>query len=421
MIDFKMFRRDFAWVLTLFGTAVGAGVLYLPVQAGAAGLWVLIIASILIIPMTYLAHSNLTRLVAASSEGGDITSVVEQYLGRGMGLLVSILYFCAILSILLIYAIGITNAVQSFIHYQFSGPLYSRTPLSLILIVAAVSIVLIGERWLLRISGVLVYPLMLVLLVVAIFLIPNWHPHFMLQAASWQTHAGSLLKLLPLLVFAMNFSPICSTFAQSYRKFYPDPKTCVQKTDRVIQANVWVMCAFVLFFVFSCAFCLTPNEVSQAVSGNLSAMTIVSRYSHSGFVTYIGPFVTIIAILTSLFGHFVGAREGLNGCLLKILRYCKPGWAKYVRTIDGFSVLLIVLLLWWVAVQDFGIITIIGDFVAPVIAVILYILPVWVIHRTAALQSYRRKSDMPIAFMGVVIILGYVVSQLLPYVMRHIS
>ena len=92
-----------------------------------------------------------------------------------------------------------------------------------------------------------------------------------------------------------------------------------------------------------------------------------------------------------------------------------------MRTIDGFSVLLIVLLLWWVAVQDFGIITIIGDFVAPVIAVILYILPVWVIHRTAALQSYRRKSDMPIAFMGVVIILGYVVSQLLPYVMQHIS
>ena len=105
-------RRDFAWVLSLFGTAVGAGVLYLPIQAGSSGLWVLLLASILIIPMTWLSHAKLTTLVAASEQGGDITQVVEEYLGRSFGLLVSALYFCAILSILLIYAIGITNAVR---------------------------------------------------------------------------------------------------------------------------------------------------------------------------------------------------------------------------------------------------------------------------------------------------------------------
>lgn len=410
----KNFRRDFAWVLSLFGTAVGAGVLYLPIQAGSAGLWVLIAASIFIIPMTWLSHSKLTTLVAASETGGDITEVVEQYLGRKLGLVVSILYFCAIISILLIYAIGITNAVRSFIHFQMHGPLYSRTPLSISLIVAAIGIVLLGQGWLLRIAGILVYPLMLFLVVIAFYLIPFWQPQHMLVAFSFGQSLRHLLLVLPVLVFAMNFSPICSTFAQAYRKDYPDPKQCVRKTDKIILINVLIMCLFVLFFVYSCAFCLTRPELREALAGNFSAMTIVSRYSHSSFISYLGPFITIIAILTSLFGHFMGAREGLNGCFIKILRYCKPVWAERERTIDALSVILIILLLWFVAVKNYSIITIISVFVAPVIAMILYILPVITIRYSEKLRQYRTASDWPVAIIGVIVILGYVLGQLLP-------
>ena len=408
-------RRDFAWVLSLFGTAVGAGVLYLPIQAGASGLWVLLSASILIIPMTWLSHAKLTTLVAASEQGGDITQVVEEYLGRGFGLLVSALYFCAILSILLIYAIGITNAVRSFLHFQLHQPLYDRVPLSIALIVPAIGIVLLGQSWLLRIAGILVYPLMLVLLVIAFYLIPYWHPQHMLVAFNVKDSLHHLLLVLPVLVFAMNFSPICSTFAQAYRKDYPDPKQCVCKTNRVILANVLVMCLFVLFFVYSCAFCLTMPELKEALSGNFSAMTIVSRYSNSGFIDYLGPFTTIIAILTSLFGHFMGAREGLNGCLIKILRFCRPSWAEYETKIDIVSIVIIVLLLWYVAVKNFAIITIISVFVAPVIALILYVLPVLTVRASKKLIAYRSWTDWPVAFLGVVVILGYVLGQIVPH------
>ncbi|QKJ50935.1 hypothetical protein G9396_08135 [Providencia rettgeri] len=33
----KWTYKDFTWVLSLFGTAVGAGVLFLPIKAGAGG------------------------------------------------------------------------------------------------------------------------------------------------------------------------------------------------------------------------------------------------------------------------------------------------------------------------------------------------------------------------------------------------
>ena len=43
----------FSWALGLFGTAVGAGVLFLPINAGMSGFWPLIIMTLIVGPMTY--------------------------------------------------------------------------------------------------------------------------------------------------------------------------------------------------------------------------------------------------------------------------------------------------------------------------------------------------------------------------------
>ena len=54
-----MNKFDTAWVLNLFGTAVGAGVLFLPINAGMGGFWPLVVMAILVGPMTYFAHRGL--------------------------------------------------------------------------------------------------------------------------------------------------------------------------------------------------------------------------------------------------------------------------------------------------------------------------------------------------------------------------
>ena len=79
-------KYDTGWMLSLFGTAIGAGILYLPINAGAGGLWPLLIVTALIGPMTYLSHRGLSRLVCASPRsGGDITVAVRDYFGQGAG------------------------------------------------------------------------------------------------------------------------------------------------------------------------------------------------------------------------------------------------------------------------------------------------------------------------------------------------
>ncbi len=79
-------KSDTVWALGLYGTAVGAGTLFLPINAGVGGLIPLLVMAILALPMTYFAHRGMTRFVLSSSNpGADITEVVEEHFGPGMG------------------------------------------------------------------------------------------------------------------------------------------------------------------------------------------------------------------------------------------------------------------------------------------------------------------------------------------------
>ena len=51
------------WAITLFGTAVGAGVLFLPIDAGAFGFWPLLAGTLLIAPICFYSHRMYSRIV----------------------------------------------------------------------------------------------------------------------------------------------------------------------------------------------------------------------------------------------------------------------------------------------------------------------------------------------------------------------
>jgi serine transporter len=48
-----MNKGNIAWILALFGTAVGAGILFLPISAGIAGILVLLIVTVVSIPTVF--------------------------------------------------------------------------------------------------------------------------------------------------------------------------------------------------------------------------------------------------------------------------------------------------------------------------------------------------------------------------------
>lgn len=108
-------KTDTVWMLGLYGTAIGAGVLFLPINAGMSGLLPVLLMLVLAFPMTFFAHRGLTRFVLSGSKPeGDITEVVEEHFGRTAGNWITLLYFFAIYPILLVYGVSITNNVHKF-------------------------------------------------------------------------------------------------------------------------------------------------------------------------------------------------------------------------------------------------------------------------------------------------------------------
>lgn len=55
-------KSDTTWTLGLFGTAIGAGVLFFPIRAGFGGLIPILLMLVLAYPIAFYCHRALARL-----------------------------------------------------------------------------------------------------------------------------------------------------------------------------------------------------------------------------------------------------------------------------------------------------------------------------------------------------------------------
>ncbi|MDY4280576.1 MAG: serine/threonine transporter [[Pasteurella] mairii] len=399
----KWNKFDILWSLNLFGTAVGAGVLFLPINAGMGGFWPLIIMAILVGPMTYFAHRALSRFVLSSSKpGSDITEVVEEHFGRTAGKLITLLYFFAIFPILLIYGNGITNTVDSFIVNQLGMASPNRVLLSFVLIAALISVMLMNEKIMLKLTEYLVYPLVLILFSLSIYLIPEWNTSTLHEIPTSQDFIRTLWLTIPVLVFSFNHSPAISSFSQSQQRQYQDQALTERHAGKSLRGAAGLLLFFVMFFVFSCVLTLTPEELALAKQQNISILSFLANKFDNPYISYFGPFVAFLAITSSFFGHYLGAKEGLVGLYQKTI-----GQGKTInrKKLNYGSALFFLITLWGVAVINPSILGLIESLGGPIIAAILFIMPMYAIRKVPAMQRYQGKlSNIFVTVMGLIAI-----------------
>lgn len=398
-------KFDLTWVLNLFGTAVGAGVLFLPINAGMGGFWPLIFIALIVGPMTYLAHRGLSRFVLSSKNpGSDITEVVEEHFGKTAGKLITLLYFFAIFPILLIYGVGITNTVISFMENQLHLAAPPRIILSIILISALICVMLMGEKFMLKVTEWLVYPLVAILFALSIYLIPEWTTASLQQVPNSSAFLSTLWLTIPVLIFSFNHSPAISAFSLSQRRQYKTREATEQHSNRVLRGTSALLLIFVMLFVFSCVLTLTPEELALAKTQNISILSFLANKFDNPYISYFGPLVAFLAITSSFFGHYLGAREGLIGLINKMNRDAgkseiNPHKLNYV------TALFFLFSLWLVATINPSILGLIESLGGPIIAMILFIMPMYAIRTVPAMQKYRGKfSNVFVTVMGLVAI-----------------
>ncbi|WP_374423509.1 HAAAP family serine/threonine permease [Chromobacterium sp.] len=401
-------KQDTVWMLGLYGTAIGAGTLFLPINAGIGGLWPLIVMALLALPLTFFAHRGLTRFVLSSSKpGADITEVVEEHFGVGAGKLITLLYFFAIYPILLVYSVAITNTVQSFMVNQLGVSAPPRAILSLILILGLMAIVRLGEKMIVKAMSVLVYPFVACLMLLALYLIPEWNGAAIQQAGSLgdALSHGAFYKTLwlaiPVMVFSFNHSPIISSFSVDQQKLHGD--AAEPAAGRVlIRAHV-MMVLSVMFFVFSCVFSLSPADLAAAKAQNISILSYLANHFRNPVIEWVAPLIAIVAISKSFLGHYLGAKEGFNGLVIKQLR--QNGKSIETAKLDRFTAVFMIITTWAVATFNPSILGMIETLGGPVIAMLLFLMPMYAIAKVPAMKKYSgAASNIFVVLIGLIAI-----------------
>ncbi|MGR2767513.1 HAAAP family serine/threonine permease [Photobacterium ganghwense] len=397
-------KSDTLWVLGLYGTAVGAGTLFLPINAGVGGLIPLLVMAVLALPMTFFAHRGMTRFVLSSSNpGADITEVVEEHFGTGMGKVITLLYFFAIYPILLVYSVALTNTVESFMQYQLGIEPPARALLAFMLIIGLMAIVRLGEQLIVKAMSVLVFPFVAVLLMLAMYLVPYWNGAIFNNVIPAENGVSSILMavwlILPVMVFSFNHSPVISSFAVATQKEHG--AQAEQQCSRILARSHIMMVVTVMFFVFSCVLSLSPANLAEAKAQNVSILTYLANHFDTPIIAYAAPVVAIIAITKSFLGHYLGASEGLKGLMIKMAR----GRGKTVgdKTLNTVTALFMLVSSWAVATINPSILGMIESLGGPIIAMLLFIMPMYAIQKVPAMRKYSGAlSNIFIVVIGLI-------------------
>ncbi len=414
----KWTSSDTTWMLSLYGTAIGAGVLFLPIKAGSGGLIPLLFVLLFSFPMAYLAHRGLCRFIlAGSSKEGDITVTTEEFFGPTAGNVITFLYFLIIFPILLIYSVGLTNTTLSFMENQLH--LISATAASSIALKSIVSLVIVsglmliinfGQEMTLKVMSYLVYPFILVLMFIALWMSQYWSTSIF---STWSTEdtvmgtLGNIWLIIPVMVFAFNHSPIISSLAVAKKK--ESEEVAEVKCSRIIKYANILMVVTVMFFVVSCALALSPEQLSQAAEENLPILSYVANHFGTPFFSILAPIVAFVAMSKSFFGHYLGAKEGFDGLVTRGAK--AMGKAPSSKTVNKITFVFIFITCWVIAILSPNVLDLIETLVGPIIASILFLLPMYAISRVPALAKYKGQvSNIFVTVLGLIAISAIVFS-----------
>ncbi len=172
----KFDNIDIGWIVMSIGMAVGAGIVFLPVQVGVMGLWVFLLSAVIGYPAMYLFQKLFINTLAESKKCTDYPGVISGYLGKNWGIALGILYFLMLVIWVLVYSLTVTNDSASYL-YSFGitkthlndNVFYGLALISLLSYIGSKS-----EKFLFKISGFMAVTVLILVAVMGVLLVPQW-------------------------------------------------------------------------------------------------------------------------------------------------------------------------------------------------------------------------------------------------------
>ncbi|MBM3072294.1 amino acid permease [Lelliottia sp. RWM.1] len=394
-------KEETLWSFALYGTAVGAGTLFLPIQLGSAGAIVLFITALVAYPLTYWPHKALAQFILSYKTNGNegITGAVTHYYGKKIGNLITTLYFVAFFVVVLIYAVAITNSMTEQLAKHMTVDTAVRMLVSFGVVLVLNLIFLMGRHITIKVMGFLVFPLIAYFLFVSIYLTGSWQPSLLTSQMAFDQHTLHQVWIsIPVMVFAFSHTPIISTFAVDRREKYGD--AAMGKCKKIMKVAYLIICLSVLFFVFSCLLSIPPSYIVAAKEEGVTILSALSMMPSSpAWLGISGIVVAIVAMSKSFLGTYFGVIEGATEIVKSSLN--QVGVKKSRAFNRAISILGVSLVTFVVCCINPNAISMIYAISGPLIAMILFIMPTLSTYLIPSLKQYRSIGNLLTLIVGV--------------------
>lgn len=395
------------WVIMSIGMAIGAGIVFLPVQVGLMGLWVFLLSSIIGYPAMYLFQRLFINTLAESPECKDYPSVISGYLGKNWGVLLGVLYFIMLLIWMFVYSTAITNDSASYLHtFGVTQGLLSENPfygLGLICILVAISSR--GEKLLFKVSSLMVLTKLLVVAALGLSMVGLWH----LYNAGTLPPAGLLVKnaiiTLPFTLTSILFIQTLSPMVISYRAKEKSVEVARYKALRAMNIAFAILFITVFFYAVSFTLAMGHDEAVKAYQQNISALAIAAQFisgDGAAWVKVVSVILNIFAVMTAFFGVYLGFREATQGIVMNLLRRKFPTRQFDEKYIQGGIMIFAILLAWSAIVLNAPVLSF-TSICSPIFGLIGCLIPAWLVYKVPALHKYKGLSLKIIIITGLLL------------------
>lgn len=270
----KFDSTDTGWVIMSIGMAIGAGIVFLPVQVGLMGLWVFLFSSVIGYPAMYLFQRLFINTLAESPECKDYPSVISGYLGKNWGILLGALYFVMLVIWMFVYSTAITNDSASYLHtFGVTEGLLSDSPFyGLVLICILVAISSRGEKLLFKISTGMVLTKLLVVAALGVSMVGMWHLYNVGSLPPLGLLVKNAIITLPFTLTSILFIQTLSPMVISYRSREKSIEVARHKALRAMNIAFGILFVTVFFYAVSFTLAMGHDEAVKAYEQNISAL-----------------------------------------------------------------------------------------------------------------------------------------------------
>lgn len=407
----KFDSTDWGWIIMSIGMAIGAGIVFLPVQVGIVGIWVFLLSSVIGYPVMYAFQRLFINTLASSPKCEAYADVISGYLGKNAGFFLGVMYFLMIILCVFMYSTAITNDSASFLYtFGVTDTILSKNPIyGLAIICVLVALASRGEKILFKISTGMVLTKLFAIAVLGCVMIPHWSLANIGSFPNLKYLIQETIAILPITLTSILFIQSLSPMVISYRSHNKSIEVAWYKALRSMNIAFGILFVTVFFYAISFNLAMGHEQAVMAAKQNISSLAMAAQGLDGNTLKILSFTLNIFAIMTAFFGIFMGFQEACRGIAMNVLRRIMPEERINKKAVAIGTIIFAILVSWGANVLNAPILKML-TFLGPIIGIIGCLMPAYLVYQVPFLHQYKGFWLICIILTGFLLIISPFIS-----------